>query len=242
MGYKPNGRCYYSYIEYTERSVCCWVTIVADRLTPSGSNNMLRLTNILMIFVLSFSLSAFSSEPSAPSPYAVLENVGNKLFNRIAASQQEINKFPSLMQNIVEEELMPSIDYQYASYRILGKHLRKTSAAQREQFVSSMRNYLSRTYATALMKYKNQQVIFEPEKSVANKKIVGIKMQIVELNKPTIDVIFKMRKNKKTGEWKAFDMVVEGISLLSSKEAELGNRIAKHGIEQVSVELASIAE
>lgn len=37
-------------------------------------------------------------------------------------------------------------------------------------------------------------------------------------------------------------MVVEGISLLSSKEAELGNRIAKQGIEQVSVELASIAE
>lgn len=203
---------------------------------------MLRLTNILMILVLSFSMSALSSEISAPSPYAVLENVGNKLFNRIAANQQEIAKFPSLMQSIVEEELMPSIDYRYASFRILGKHLRHTNEAQRSQFVNSMRNYLSRTYATALMQYKDQQVIFEPEKSVADKKIVGIKMQIVELNKPTIDVIFKMRKNKKTGEWKAFDMVVEGISLLSSKEAELSQRIAKQGIEQVSVELASIAK
>ena len=67
-------------------------------------------------------------------------------------------------------------------------------------------------------------------------------MQIVELNKPTIDVIFKMRKNKQTGEWKAFDMIVEGISLLSSKEAELSNKIAKQGIEQVSIELASIAK
>lgn len=203
---------------------------------------MPRLAHIMMIFLLVFSMSTLSSEITSPSPYAVLENVGNKLFSRIAASQQEINKFPSLMQDIVEEELMPSVDYRYASFRILGKNLRNTNEVQRDQFVNSMRNYLSRTYATALMQYKNQQVIFEPEKSVEDKNIVGIKMQIVELNKPTIDVVFKMRKNKQTGEWKAFDMVVEGISLLSSKEAELSNRIAKQGIEQVSVELASIAK
>lgn len=203
---------------------------------------MPRLIIVLITSLLLFSVPAFSSENVAPSPYAVLENVGHKLFSRIAANQQEITKFPSLMQDIVEEELMPSIDHQYASYSILGKHLRNTNKEQREQFVDSMRNYLLRTYSTALMQYKNQQVIFEPEKSVEGKKIVGIKMQIVELNKPTIDVIFKMRKNKQTGEWKAFDMVVEGISLLSSKEAELGNRIAKQGIEQVSIELAAIAK
>jgi phospholipid transport system substrate-binding protein len=187
-------------------------------------------------------MSALSYGMDQSSPYVVLEKVGDKLFSRIAASQQEIIKFPQLMQNIVEEELMPSIDYRYASYRILGKHLKNTTKEQREQFVDSMRSYLSRTYANALMQYKTQDIVFEPEKSVEGKKIVGIKVQIVELNSPTIDVIFKMRKNKQTSEWKAFDMVVEGISLLSSKQAELSNKIAKEGIEQVSIELASIAK
>jgi phospholipid transport system substrate-binding protein len=203
---------------------------------------MQRLANTMMVFLIIFSIPALSSEMVAPSPYVVLESVGDKLFSRIAANQQEIKKFPALMEDIVEEELMPSIDYRYASYRILGKHLKNTTKEQRAQFVSSMRNYLSRTYATALMQYKNQEVIFEPEKSVEGKKIVSIKTQIVDLNKPTIDVVFKMRKNKKTGEWKVFDMVVEGISLLSSKKAELSKRIAKQGVEQVSVELASIAK
>ena len=203
---------------------------------------MQRIANTMMVFLLVFSVSAFSSDKVSPSPYVVLENVGNKLFSRIAANQQEIKKFPALMQDIVEEELMPSIDYRYASYRILGKHLKKTSKEQRAQFTSSMRNYLARTYATALLQYKNQEVIFEPEKSVEGKKIVSIKTQIVDLNAPTIDVVFKMRKNKKTGEWKVFDMVVEGISLLSSKKAELSKRIAKQGVEQVSIELASIAK
>jgi len=208
------------------------------------SYKMQRIANTMMVFLLVFSMSALSSEikSASSSPYVVLESVGNKLFSRIAANQQEIKKFPALMQDIVEEELMPSIDYRYASYRILGKNLKNTNKAQRAQFVSSMRNYLSRTYATALIQYKNQEVIFEPEKSVKGKKIVAIKMQIVELDAPTIDVVFKMRKNKKTGQWKAFDMVVEGISLLSSKKAELSKRIAKQGVEQVSVELASIAK
>ena len=195
-----------------------------------------------MLFLVMFSISALSYGIEQASPYVALESVGDKLFSRIAASQQEIKKFPSLMNDIVDEELMPSIDYTYASYRILGKHLKNTTKEQREQFVNSMRSYLSRTYATALTKYTNQKIVFEPEKSVEDKRIVAIKMQIVELNSPTIDVVFKMRKNKKTGEWKAFDMVVEGISLLSSKQAELNNKIAKEGIEQVSLELASIAK
>jgi len=200
---------------------------------------MQHITNSLMAFLLVFSMSAFSSssllEIAPASPYVVLEKIGTKLFSRIAANQQEIKKFPALMQDIVEEELMPSVDYRYTSYRILGSHLRKTNKEQRDKFVDSMRNYLARTYASALMQYKNQQVIFEPEKSVAGKKIVAIKMQIV-------DIVFKMRKNKKTGEWKAFDMVVEGISLLTTKKAELSKRIAKQGIELVSLELASIAK
>lgn len=203
---------------------------------------MQHIAKTMVAFLLVFTTSAFSSELVSTSPYVVLESIGNKLFSRIAANQQEIKKFPALMQVIVEEELMPSIDYRYASYRILGKNLRDTNKEQRAKFVSSMRNYLARTYATALKQYKNQQVIFEPEKPVKGKKIVAIKTRIVDVNKPTIDVIFKMRQNKKTGEWKAFDMVVEGISLLSSKKAELSKKIAKQGVEQVAIELASIAK
>jgi phospholipid transport system substrate-binding protein len=192
--------------------------------------------------MLGLPVSAVEYEKTQLSPYIVLENVGNKLFSRIAANQQEIKKFPSLMETIVEEELMPSIDYQYASYRILGKHLRKTNKEQRAKFVKSMRRNFARTYANALMQYHNQQVIFESEKPVVGKKIVAVKTQIIDVNKPTINVVFKMRHNKKTGQWKAFDMVVEGISLLSSKKAQLSKRIAKQGVEQVTIELAALTK
>lgn len=199
--------------------------------------------SILLLLVTAISVPQVSAAENLAipaSPYNVLESIGNKLFGRIAANQQEIKKFPQLMQVIVEEELMPSIDYRYASYRILGKHLRKTSKDQRAKFVDSMRSNLARTYANALIQYNNQQVVFEPEKPINGKKIVAVKTQIIDVNKPTINVVFKMRQNKKTGQWKAFDMVVEGISLLSSKKAELSKRIAKQGVEQVTIELAAL--
>ncbi len=176
------------------------------------------------------------------SPYQVLETTGNGLFSRIASSQQELTKFPELMRTIVEEELMPHVDYKYAAYRILGKQLKKTTDSERKKFVQSMRHYLIRTYANALTKYKNQQVIYENEKPFDNKKMVAVTAKIIDANAPEIDIQFKMRKNKKTGQWKAYDMVIEGISLLQSKKAELSRRIKQKGLAQVTLELASIAK
>jgi len=200
----------------------------------------MRIISTFFLLLLISSSLMVSATLASMSPYIVLEDVGSKLFSRIASNQQEIKKFPELMRIIVDEELMPSIDYKYAAYRVLGKNLRKVSKEQRNKFVQSMRHNLVRTYATALIKYKNQRVIFESDKPIKDKKIIAIRAQIVEMNKPTIDIVFKMRLNKKTGEWKAFDMVVEGISLLSSKEAELGKRITQYGVEQVTLELLAL--
>jgi phospholipid transport system substrate-binding protein len=196
---------------------------------------------ILLFIVFSLGLTVPTIAKSYEiSPYATLEEVGNRLFSRIANNQHEIKKFPEIMRDIINEELMPSIDHRYAAFKILGKHLKQTSKDQRVQFTESVRDYLAQTYASVLVNYSNQQVIFETAKPTDGKKIVAIKSRIVEMNKPDINVTFKMRLNKKTGEWKVFDLIVEGISLLSSKKSEISKRISKHGVEQVSLELAYV--
>lgn len=188
-----------------------------------------------------FSHSSHAVE-NQQSPYETINVTGDKLFSRIAANQNELKKFPELMRQIVEEELMPAIDYKYAAYKILGKHLRKTSKEQREKFVVSMRSYLVRTYASALNQYKNQTVKYEKGSVKPTDKMQSVNATIVDGTKPDIHLTFQMRKNKKTGQWKAYDLVVEGISLLSSKQAEFKGRIAKFGIDQVTTELAALTK
>lgn len=201
---------------------------------------LLLLTLVLMGFV---STSYASNSVATVSPHQVIETTGNKLFTRIANNQESLKKFPELMRDIVEEELMPSVDYRYAAFKILGKNLRKTSKEQRAKFVTAMRSYLVRTYAGALTQYNNQKVIFEPAgKLKAKAKLASVDVKIVDTGKPEINITFQMRKDKKSQQWRAYDMVVEGISLVSSKQAEFNRRISDIGIEQVTLELASIAK
>jgi phospholipid transport system substrate-binding protein len=196
---------------------------------------------VFIALLFTTSLTSFSSNAYTVenSPYSVIAETGQRLFSRIAKDQEPLKKFPDLMRNIVEEELMPSIDHRYAAFKVLGKNLKKMTKTQRENFTVSMRSYLVRTYAIALKKYKNQHVEFEPNKPTKGARIVGVNTIISEPNAPEINITFQMRQNKKTKQWKAYDMIIEGISLLSSKQAEISKRIKRSGIEQVTLELAS---
>ena len=203
------------------------------------------MKKLLVLFVLltNFIQSSIAAETTpAVSPYQVIEVTGNNLFTKIANNQDALKKLPDLMRDIVEEELMPSVDYQYAAFKILGKHLRNTTKEQRVNFISAMRSYLVRTYANALTQYSNQKVLFEPEAKLKdNAKSASVDVKIIDSGKPDIKITFQMRKDTQSQEWKAYDMIVEGISLISSKQSELNRRISDLGLDQVTLELASIA-
>ena len=202
---------------------------------------MKKLLLLIVLLTNFLQVSIAAEATTQASPYQVIEVTGNKLFSKIADKQDALKKFPDLMRDIVEEELMPSVDYQYASFKILGKHLRNTTKEQRVNFITAMRSYLVRTYANALMQYSDQKVLFEPEgKLKDNAKSASVDVKIIDTGMPDIHITFQMRKDSQTQEWKAYDMIVEGISLISSKQSELNRRISDLGLDQVTLELASI--
>lgn len=202
----------------------------------------MKKLSILITLLMTLTFTAYAENIKAvASPQQVIQQTGDKLFSRIAENQASLKKFPELMRDIVEEELMPAIDHRYAAFKILGKHLRKTNKAQRAKFSGAMRNYLIRTYATALTQYNNQKVIFEPERPLkAKAKLTSVDVRIVDADKPEITITFQMRKDKKSQQWRAYDMIIEGISLISSKQAEFNRKIAKLGIDQVTLELSAL--
>ena len=56
-----------------------------------------------------------------------------------------------------------------------------------------------------------------------------------------ISIDFKLRLDKKAQQWKAFDMIIEGISLINSKQAEITSRIRASDIQTVTLEIAKLA-
>jgi phospholipid transport system substrate-binding protein len=60
-----------------------------------------------------------------------------------------------------------------------------------------------------------------------------VKAIIRQAGRPDINISFKLRKAKNTQQWKTYDLVAEGISLLSSKESEFASIIRQQGIQAV---------
>ncbi|WP_448549718.1 MlaC/ttg2D family ABC transporter substrate-binding protein [Thalassotalea fusca] len=167
-------------------------------------------------------------------PYKMIETVADITFKRFAAEQEMIRKNPNLLKNIVREELMPYVNYKYAAFKVIGNNFKKTNKQERAEFVPVFRDYLITSYAQVFTLYKNQQVNFAPAKDFSNDKVVAVNTTVIEPGRAPIDISFRVRKDKKTKEWKAYDMVAEGISLLDSKQAELSSLIRQKGLAHVT--------
>lgn len=167
-------------------------------------------------------------------PYLMIKTVAGKTFKRFANEQQAIRANPNILKNIVREELMPYINYKYSAFKVIGKHLKKTTSQERKDFVPVFREYLVTSYAQVFTLYDNQPVEFAPAKRFDDKKIVAVNTRVMMQGRDDIDVSFKVRKDRNTNEWKAFDMVAEGVSLLDSKQAELGSVIRQKGLPYVT--------
>ncbi len=167
-------------------------------------------------------------------PYLMIKEVAGNTFKRFADEQQAIKANPNIIKNIVREELMPYINYQYSAFKVIGKHLKNTTEQERKEFVPVFREYLITSYAQVFTLYDNQAVEFAPAKDFSDNKIVAVDTRIIMPGRDNIDVSFKVRKNRKTDEWKAFDMIAEGVSLLDSKQAELGGVIRQKGLPHVT--------
>lgn len=166
------------------------------------------------------------------NPYTLIATLADNTFSSIKANKDKLSD-AMVARKIIETELLPYIDNKYAAYKVIGSNLKNTTEKQRDDFTQAFTKYIVATYADALKKYTNQSIEVQTPEEIKD-KIVAVKVFIKEAGKPDLEVIFKMRQNQKTNTWKAYDMVAEGISLLSAKQSELSSLIRQHGIDYVS--------
>jgi len=189
----------------------------------------------MVLLVITWLMAAWvQAQPVTDTePYRLLQQVAENTFGRLKAEQQQIRRQPDLLKKVVDQELMPYVDYKYAAYKVIGPQLRDTTKEQRDSFAEAFRDYLITTYAQVLTQYNDQDLRFEPQRDIGEDKFIDIKVAIIEPGKEDIDIGFKFRRQK-SGQWQAYDMVAEGISLLSAKQEELSGLIRTEGIDNVT--------
>lgn len=189
----------------------------------------------VLAFALCVLVSGAAHAIDNKDPYKLVQTVADLTFKRFANEQSDIQKDANILKTIVREELLPYIDYRYAAFKVIGgQNFKSTTKEERAEFTKAFREYLVTSYAQVFTLYKNQAVEFEPAKDFSGKKVVAVNTSVIEPGRPPIDISFRVRKNKKTNEWKAYDMVAEGVSLLDSKQAEFSSLIRQKGLPHVT--------
>lgn len=197
---------------------------------------MFKKITLLLGLMTSMLFSLSAPAATATDPNALVDQAAKQTFARLQADQAQVKSNPDHLRVIIREELLPFVDNRYAAFKVLGNQIKQTSPAQRDAFVEVFTEYMVSSYADALAHFDKQTVKVEPGKAVSG-NITAVNVSVKEAGKPDIFLEFKLRKNNKTGEWKAFDMVAEGISLLSAKQSELGGLIRQNGIDAVITQL-----
>ena len=166
-------------------------------------------------------------------PYKMVTEVAASTFDKIKANKDKMSD-ATFRKDLVRSDLMPYVDTRYTGFKVMGTNLKNISKEDRDAFCDVFAEYIVASFADALALYNNQELVLPDYKTVsADATQVNVKFLIRESGKQDLDLIFKLRKNSKTGEWRAFDMVAEGISLLTSKENELSPLIRERGIKSV---------
>jgi phospholipid transport system substrate-binding protein len=183
-----------------------------------------------MIFVMTASTSMAAEQDD---PYVMINTVASLTFDRMKREQLQINENPELLRKVMEEELLPYIDYRFAAFKVLGKYASKVPREKLLEFVSVFREYLITSYAVALGYYDDQLVEFAPGLDFDGRSDVTVRAIIKDNDRPDIKVAFKVRKDRQSNQWQAYDLVAEGISLLSSKRTEFESILRQDGIDKV---------
>ncbi|ALM91729.1 ABC transporter substrate-binding protein [Alteromonas stellipolaris] len=194
---------------------------------------MKKLMMVMGVWMFSLVGMAQAQEINEQNPYELVKGVASKTFDRIKANQEAVKADPEMLRTIMEEELVPHIDYKFAAFMVLGKHFKSVPQEKMGEYITVFRQYLITSYAVAMGYYDNQTVQFEPESSFSDKKSVTVRAVVQDPKRPEIKIAFKVRKDSKTNEWKAYDMVAEGISMLNSKRSEFESILRQDGIDAV---------
>lgn len=173
------------------------------------------------------------------SAQALVEQTSKTMLDTISAKRASITQQPESLYQLVDAILLPHIDFQYMSQLVLGKHWRRASEQQRTEFVQQFRNLLIRTYATALFEYSGQKIEFLPARAEANATDVTVRSVIHPQAGPVIPVNYGMYL--KEGNWKLYDIMIDGISLVSNYRSSFGSQISREndGLNALISKLAS---
>jgi phospholipid transport system substrate-binding protein len=194
---------------------------------------------ILAIFALGLAGGAYAADPqttpsTAPStmgPQETVENSAKRMLQELDANRSMYQKDPAKLDALVANVLLPNFDTEYAARLVLGQTWRTATPEQRKRFVDAFYHSLLHNYGAALVDFTADRFVILPYKGDPNDTTATVRTEVKRSSGDKVPVNFSLRKVD--GVWKAWDVVIEGISYVKSFRTDFGAEIQQKGLDEV---------
>ncbi len=195
---------------------------------------------LLILSSLTFPVAAFSAE-TAPAQELIVSKT-TELLNQLKTNNGSIKKDSAIAYTLVEDIVLPHIDFRRIGQIVLGKYWRRATDEQRARFVNEFQGFLVRTYVTAMVEFSDQivshadNVRYLPFRS-NDPEDVTVRMEIRLSGRPPVSVNYSLYL--KEANWFIYDLSVEGISLATTYRSSFASSIRRGGLDNLINKLAA---
>ena len=170
-------------------------------------------------------------------PAAWAQEAPDVLVKRVANEVQQIVRSDPKVQagdqqrirDVIETKLLPNFDFERMTALAMGRNWRQATPEQQKLLIDQFRALLVRTYSGALAQYRDQTMDFKPLRGDPGAADVTVRSEIVRTGQVPVQIDYGMTKTS-TG-WKAYDLIVGGISLVTNYRDEFNEQIKNGGID-----------
>ena len=192
------------------------------------------LYSLLCLFALATTPVVVHAEN--PQPNQVVQSLVDELAKTMEARRDELGKNRDALLKTIDGIVLPHFDIDYASILVLGQNARTATVEQRARFAKAMYNSITHRYAEGLLKYTEGRVRVLPFQGELNEKRTLVRTQVVLDDGKVVPVDYAFRKTS-AGDWKAYDVIIEGISYITNYRNQVDAEIRKGGLDNLISDL-----
>jgi phospholipid transport system substrate-binding protein len=175
----------------------------------------------------------------ASNPGRLIESAATVMLQDLDAHRAEYLKQPDKVEELISRTLLPHFDTDYAAQLVLGRHWAAATPEQRRRFIDGFYRSMLRNYSSALAGFKADRLKVMPFTGDAKAVSATVRTQVRRNSGENVAVNYTLRRVN--GEWKAWDVVIEGISYVKSFRDDYGAAVDRDGLDALIVRLEAQA-
>jgi len=168
---------------------------------------------------------------SEEGPTEVVRAAAQGMLGDLDKDRDAYRRDPAKIGQLVDKYLLPRFDIAFSARLVLGQHWRDATPEQRQQFTDAFYHSLINNYGSALSAFTADRLKIFPTKVDPDTTRATVRTEVKRSNGDRVAVNYYLHKTPQG--WKAWDVVIDGISYVNSYREDFGAQIEQQGIDAV---------